>query len=80
MKFKKLYEELVSNVKSKIILPKMWVDYLSDQPESGMGYQIVDIKFDDGTSLNGVVVSNGEYVEMNPIDAKKNITEITVRV
>ena len=28
-------------------LPQEWVDYLATQPESGMGYQVVDIQFSE---------------------------------
>lgn len=35
----------------KRYLEKKWVDFLKGKPESGMGYQKVDIKFDNGGAI-----------------------------
>lgn len=51
-------------------LPKKWIEYLIKQPESGMGYQHVDVTFDDGTELIGCFVFNGEEL---PLACKKKI-------
>ena len=43
------------------LLPKH-IDYLSEHPEHGMGYQIVDITVTSGTLLKGRVVLNSMYL------------------
>ena len=44
-------------------LPKKWIDYLVNEPESGMGYQIVDIHFKKHSTLKDIIVSNCEIFE-----------------
>lgn len=39
-------------------LPQNWIDVLVNLPESGMGYQIVDITFQDGSVISRIAVSN----------------------
>ena len=51
----------------KISLPKKWQDYLLKQPESGQGYQRVDILFDDGTLRKDCVVFQSRDVEIPKI-------------
>ena len=54
-------------------LPKEWVEYLIKQPETGMGYQIVDMYF-KGKTLENVVILNCDTVRT---DCKElEITEI----
>ena len=38
-------------------LPQEWIDHLATQPESGMGYQVVDIHFSDDV-LRDIPVTN----------------------
>ena len=48
----------------RIRLTAQWVDYLNTVPESGMGYQRVDVRLADGRALNDVLVFNGEWLEV----------------
>ena len=45
-------------------LSKQWIDKLVLLPESGMGYQKVDVLLKDGRTLKGLVVSNAEYLNL----------------
>lgn len=45
-------------------LDKKWVDYLIRQPESGMGYQKVDVRLRDKRVLTSVLVFNAEDLEL----------------
>ena len=47
-----------------IKLDKKWVEYLSRQPETGMGYQKVDIRLKDNRVLTNVLVLNAEELEL----------------
>ena len=58
------------------LLPKELVDRLLRMPESGMGYQRVDISFTDGSVAHDCVVFNAEEVEMLDSDADKTIADI----
>jgi len=44
-------------------LAQSWVDYLREQPESGMGYHKVLVKFDSGKMVDGTV-TNGEDLDI----------------
>jgi hypothetical protein len=57
----------------RLQLPPKWVDYLIRQPESGMGYQRVDVLLEDGTELEDCTVFNAEQIEMPEMHAKKRI-------
>ena len=48
----------------RIKLNKKWIEYLLSIPESGMGYQIVDIILKNGQVLNQVNVFNAEELEL----------------
>ena len=50
----------------RIKLERRFVERLIDQPESGMGYQRVDLRLSDGRELKDVVVFNGEEAEVPP--------------
>lgn len=43
-------------------LPKRWIEYLRCKPESGMGYQNVDIYLSDERVIRGVPVFNGSVI------------------
>ena len=45
-------------------LPKRWVEHLVELPESGMGYQRVNITFKDGKILSGIIVLNAEEAKV----------------
>lgn len=45
-------------------LPERWTAYLLTQPESGMGYQRVDVRFEGNRELKDVRVFNAEAIEL----------------
>jgi hypothetical protein len=47
-----------------IRLPIKWEKFLVSQPESGMGYQRVDVELADGRVLQDVPVFNAEEIEL----------------
>lgn len=49
----------------KLKLSKECIDYLTEQPESGMGYQIVDVILENGTVLLNRIVFNSEFLKLN---------------
>jgi hypothetical protein len=51
---------MVNNIK----LNKKQIDYLSSLPEQGMGYQIVDIFFINGTVLKKRIVLNSSLLKL----------------
>lgn len=51
----------------RIKLEKRWTDRLLTWPESGMGYQCVDVTMEDGRELSGAIVLNAELLEV-PVD------------
>ncbi len=51
----------------KIVLPANFIEVLSFLPETGMGYQIVDITMKDGTVLTKTVF-NSSLVEVDSAD------------
>lgn len=57
-------------------LPKEWIDRLLGMPESGMGYQRVDIFFTDGSTEHDCVVFNAEEAEMPDVSAGKTIVAV----
>jgi len=52
-------------LKGRLKLSTEFVDYLSEHPESGMGYQIVNIELMNGSILKNRIVFNSEYLELN---------------
>lgn len=62
----------------RLHLPQKWVDYLTRMPESGMGYQRVDVVLDDGTQLKDCIVFNTEEIEVPDPHAEKRIEELEV--
>lgn len=48
--------------KKKIELKKEHINVLSGLPESGMGYQIVDITLRDGQQLKNRIVLNSQFL------------------
>ena len=50
----------------QIELPPRWQHLLVGLPETGMGYQIVDITMNDGTSFERKTVLNCSTVELAP--------------
>jgi len=57
-----------------INLPEKFVAALEKLPETGMGYQLVNIKFKDGKTLEKVLVLNSDRIKNDkdiPIDPNK---------
>lgn len=48
----------------RLKLAKRWTEKLMALPESGMGYQLVDVVMKDGRRLESVVVLNAEWLEV----------------
>jgi hypothetical protein len=46
----------------KLRLDRRWVERLLKAPESGMGYQRVDVTLTDGRVLKDAVVLNAEFL------------------
>jgi len=63
-------------VSVRLHLPQKWVDYLTRMPESGMGYQRVDVVLDDGTQLRDCLVFNAEEIEVPGPHVEKRIEEL----
>ncbi len=59
-------------------LPKKWSEYLRGLPESGMGYQLVDVSFTDGSRLKNVSVLNSTYIDLPATHFSKRIRDISI--
>lgn len=59
-----------------IKLDQRWVTYLTTQPESGMGYQKVDLRLKDKRVLKNVLVFNAEEIELPEDCAAVEIQEL----
>jgi hypothetical protein len=59
-------------------LPQEWIDHLVALPESGMGYQVVDVIFTDGSSIESCVVSNAQYLDIPSSYHTKAISNIKI--
>ena len=44
-------------------LDKRWIQKLAELPETGMGYQTVNVCLRSGTQINGLHVYNGEQLD-----------------
>jgi HK97 family phage portal protein len=72
-------EEAKGGLDDEIVeLERSWQDYLNDQPESGMGYHVVDVTFDDESVLRSRVVRNGSLLRLPHAFAQKKIVGIEV--
>jgi hypothetical protein len=60
----------------KFALPQKWIDHLLHLPESGMGYQRVDVHFADGSTQRDCVVLNAETIELPESCRMKMIKDI----
>ena len=54
----------MSNIK-RIRLPEKFIDYLIKLPESGMGYQVVDITLANGIVLEKRIIINSTYLQID---------------
>jgi hypothetical protein len=60
----------------RLTLDRRFVEQLMDQPESGMGYHRVDIRFTDGRELKNVIVLNSEEADVPDEFITAKIAEI----
>ena len=56
---------------NKIKLPKHIVDKLIELPESGMGYQIVNLFLNDGSIIKNVKIQNCSFIIVD--ETKKDL-------
>jgi hypothetical protein len=60
--------------KTKIKLTENQINLLTDLPEHGMGYQVVDVKLKNGKVYNKLIVFNSAYLQIEDtmaFDAKE---------
>jgi hypothetical protein len=60
----------------RVKLEPRWTKRLSELPESGMGYQRVDVRLADGRELKDVVVFNAEELEVPDEFAQAEIKDV----
>ena len=63
----------------RVTLDKCWKERLVKLPESGMGYQRVDIRFAGDRTARDVMVFNAEEAELPAEFASLQITDIVLR-
>lgn len=71
-------ENLTRNEIMQVRLPELWIDRMVAQPESGMGYQRVDVQLATGRIVPGHVF-NSEILETSELVRLAEITAITVK-
>jgi hypothetical protein len=54
--------------KNQLELPQNFIHYLENQPEQGMGYQIVDIELINGSILVDRIVFNSTFLKLDKED------------
>jgi hypothetical protein len=64
----------------RIKLERRFVEQLAELPESGMGYQRVDLRLVDGRQLTGVLVFNAEEADVPDEFATAKIAEVRLHV
>lgn len=62
----------------RIKLAQRWIDLLVKQPESGMGYQRVDVRFADGRHVENVMVFNSEDLDVPDAFAGAEVQELKI--
>ena len=63
----------------RVKLEKRWIKRLLRLPESGMGYQRVDLRLADGRELKNVLAFNAEEVELPDECANAKIEDVHLR-
>jgi len=63
----------------RIKLEPRWTKRLLELPESGMGYQRVDIRLVDGRELKDLLVFNAEEIEVPEEFARTQIKDVRLR-
>jgi hypothetical protein len=64
----------------RVKLEKRWMKRLLQLPESGMGYQRVDLRLADGRELKDVLAFNAEEVELPDECANAKIEDVRLRM
>jgi hypothetical protein len=64
----------------RVKLEQRWTKRLLELPESGMGYQRVDIRLANGDELSDVVVFNAEELEVPDELAQAEIKDVRLHV
>jgi hypothetical protein len=67
-----------STLPMRLKLDNRWIKKLLRDPESGIGYQRVDLRFDDGREILDVAAFNAEEVEIPDQFANARITDVTL--
>jgi hypothetical protein len=62
----------------RIKLARRWIDLLLKAPESGMGYQRVDVQFTDGRRVENVMVFNAEQLDVPDTFAGAEVQELKI--
>ena len=62
----------------RIKLQRCWTERLLEFPESGMGYQRVDVRFDNGQEIKDVLVFNAEDLEVPDELAQAEIRDVSM--
>ncbi len=62
----------------RIKLAQRWIDLLLKEPESGMGYQQVDVRFADGRHVEDVMVFNAEHLDVPDTFAGAEVQELKI--
>jgi hypothetical protein len=60
----------------RIKLAQRWIDLLLKEPESGMGYQRVDVRFADGRHVENAMVFNAEDLDVPDRFAGAEVQEL----
>ncbi len=60
----------------RLKLDRKWTEQLLVWPESGMGYQLVDVTLRDGRELKQVVVLNAEWLDIPDEFAGTDIADV----
>ena len=66
-------------VSMRVKLEQRWIKRLLQLPESGMGYQRVDLRLADGRELKDVLAFNAEEVELPDECANAKIEDVHLR-
>lgn len=68
-------------MENKLKLKEEHINYLSNFPEQGIGYQIVDITLKNGTVLYNRIVYNASYLKLkeNETIEVDNIIQIDIK-
>ena len=59
-------------------LSQDWIDHLVSLPETGMGWQSVNVEFTDGSSVD-CIATNSQYLEIPASHHSKTISDIKLR-